>query len=196
MHAAIFLSLVLFQAPAGQSPFNSYEVFLTPRKLGGTCAGEDPDQFRNRTYTFRSHVYPAEHGVTLHDGEVVERNLLGTAEWETSLVAVEPVKVETRMRTLLIIGANHVNGTGGATHVLVVECRNRELTVWFEAGGEGIRDASFEAAGQELSVSRWIWSPTDAHCCPGREGQERYRWRRSAARFVRVGWVERVAPPK
>src|SRR4026207_2312133 len=63
-----------------------------------------------------------------------------------TLVAVEPVKVETHMRTLLIIGANHVNGTGGATHVLVVECRNRELTVWFEAGSEGMRDASFAGA--------------------------------------------------
>jgi hypothetical protein len=194
MHAVIFLSLVLFQATAEQSPFSSYEVFLSPRKLPGTCAGEDLDQFRNRTYTFRSRVYPSAHGVTLHNGKVVERNPLGTAEWETSLVEVEPVKVETGMRTLLIIGANHVHGTGGATHVLVVECRNRELTVWFEAGGEGVRDASFESADQELSVNRWIWSPTDAHCCPSKESQERYQWRRSAGRFVPVGRSERAAP--
>jgi hypothetical protein len=194
MHAVIFLSLALFQATAEQSPFSSYEVFLSPRKLPGTCAGEDPDQFRNRTYTFRSGVYPAESAVTLHNGEVVERNALGTAEWETDLLAVEPVKVATRIGTLLIIGSNHVHGTGGATHLLVVECRNHELTVWFEAGGEGVRDASFEVAAQELLVSRWIWSPTDAHCCPSKEGQERYQWHRRAGRFVRVGRAERAAP--
>ena len=194
MHAVIFLSLVLFQVTTEQSPFSSYQVFLSPRKLPGACAGEHPDQLRNRTYTFLSSVYPSGHALTLHDGKAIERNPLGTVEWETSLVAVEPMKIETRRGTLLTIGANHVHGTGGATHVLVVECRNRELTVWFEAGGEGVREASFEAADQELSVSRWIWSPADAHCCPSKEGQERFRWRPRAARFVRVGIAERVLP--
>ncbi len=194
MHAVIFLSLVLFQATAEQSPFNSYEVFLSPRKLPGPCAGQEPDQFRNRSYTFSGNVYPSGQSVTLRNGKFVERNPLGTAEWETSLITVEPVKAETGMRTLLIIGADHVHGTGGATHVLVVECRNRELTLWFEAGGEGIRDASFEASNQELSVNRWIWSPADAHCCPSKEGQERYQWRRGAGRFVRVERTERAAP--
>jgi hypothetical protein len=193
MHV-ILLSLALFQKPTEQSPFSSYEVFLTPRKLPGGCTGEDPAQFQNRAYTFRSRVYPFGHAVTLHDGKAVERDPLGIAEWETSVDAVKRLKVETGLRALLIIAANHVHGSGGATHVLVVECRNRELTVWFEAGGEGVRAASFEAADQELSVSRWIWSPADAHCCPSKEGKERYRWRPGAARFVRVGSTERAAP--
>ena len=75
MHAVIFLSLVLFQATE-QSPFSSYQVFLSPRKLPGTCAGENPDQLRNRTYTFLSRVYPSGHALTLHDGKAMERNPL------------------------------------------------------------------------------------------------------------------------
>jgi hypothetical protein len=95
---------------------------------------------------------------------------------------------------LLVIGALHVHGTGEFTHVLVVECRNRQLTVWFEAGGEGIRASSLDAAAQELSIVRWIWSPSDAHCCPSKEDHERYRWDRGAERFVRIATAERAAP--
>ena len=186
MSALIVLSLVVLQATAQQSPFNAYEVFLSSRKLPGTCTGENPDQFRNRTYTFLGSVNPAS-ALTLHNGKFVERNDLGTVEWETSLVAVQPMKLANRMGTLLIIGAAHINGTGGATHVLVVECRDHQLTVWFEAAGEGIRAASFEPEAQELSVSRWIWSSSDGHCCPSKQAQERYRWRRDASGFVRIG---------
>ena len=52
MHALICVGLALFLAQAAQSPFNSYAAFLSPRKLPGTCADEDLEQFRNRTYTF------------------------------------------------------------------------------------------------------------------------------------------------
>jgi len=191
MPAVILLSLVLLQAIAAQSPFGSYEVLLSPRTLPDTCAAEDRDQFRNRTYTFGSRGGSS---VTLHNGKAVELNPLGTPEWETSLVSVEPVKLGTREATLLVIGSLHVHGTGEFTHVLVVECRNRQLTVWFEAGGEGIRASSLDAAAQELSIERWIWSPSDAHCCPSKEGQERYRWRLGAGGFERIGTSERAAP--
>jgi hypothetical protein len=192
MHALICLGLALFLAPAAQSPFNSYAVFLSPRQLPGTCADEDLEQFRNRTYTFRSDIYPGK-PITLRNGKVIERNPLGTPEWETSLTAAEPLKIASRQATLLIIGSNHVHGSGGATHVLVVECRKRALIVWFEASGEGVRDASFTAGDQDLTVSRWIWSSTDAHCCPSKEAEERYRWR-PGGRFVRVSRAERPAP--
>jgi hypothetical protein len=78
MHALICLGLALFLAPAAQSPFNSYAVFLSPRQLPGTCADEDLEQFRNRTYTFRSDIYPGK-PITLRNGKVIERNPLGNA---------------------------------------------------------------------------------------------------------------------
>jgi hypothetical protein len=185
MHILISLGIAVVSTMPPQSPFNSYNVFLTPRKLPGTCAGHDREQFKNRTYTFGGDVYPSSASLTLRDGEFVERNPFGTVEWETSLVSVEPLKVAGRQATLLVIGSNHVNGSGGATHVLVVDCRNRELMVWFEAGGEGIRDASFTEADQNLRVSRWVWSRTDAHCCPSGKAEEHYRWRPGGP-FVRV----------
>ena len=176
MHIWISLGIAVVSTMPPQSPFNSYNVFLTPRKLPGTCAGQDRQQFRNRTYTFGGDVDPSRASLTLRDGKFVERNPFGTVEWETSLVSVEPLKVTGRQTTLLVIGSSHVNGTGGATHVLVVECRNRELIAWFEAGGEGIRDASFREAELHLVISRWVWSGTDAHCCPSGKAEERYRW--------------------
>jgi hypothetical protein len=133
MHTLIFLGIALLSARAAQSSFNSYDVFLTPRNLPGTCTGQDREQFRNRTYTFRGHIYPFSNSLTLRDGKVVERDPLGTPEWEMSLATAVPLKVAGRLATLLIIGAQHVHGTGGATHILVVECRKRELIVWFEA---------------------------------------------------------------
>jgi hypothetical protein len=53
-----------------------------------------------------------------------------------------------------------------------------------------VRDASFTGVDQDLTVSRWIWSSTDAHCCPSKEAEERYRWG-PGGRFVRVGRAER-----
>ena len=93
---------------------------------------------------------------------------------------------------LLVIGADHVHGSGGATHVMVAECRDRQLVVLFEASGEGVRDASFATNGK-LTVRRWVWSSTDAHCCPGKEAEERYDWSRTG-RFVRGSRAERPAP--
>lgn len=84
-----------------------------------------------------------------------------------------------------------VNGVGRAAHVLVAACRDRRLIVLFEAGGEGLRDAAF--ARRELTVMRWVWSPADGHCCPGKEAEERYRWARNG-RFVRARRAERLAP--
>lgn len=192
MHPIIF-GVTLFVATASGSPFNSYAVFLSPRKMPGVCVSGGLEEFRNRTYTFRSdNVYPFGTPLTLRDGKLIERNLFGTPEWDTSLVSADRVSVDGRRAVLLIVGAVHVNGTGEASHVLVAECRGRQLFVLFEASGQGVREATF-AADQGLTVTRWVWSSTDAHCCPSKEAEERYQWSR-AGRFVRVSRVERQAP--
>ena len=173
--------MALVSALASQSPFNSYNVFLTPRIMPGACTGQDPGQFRNRTYIFGGNV---SNPVTLRDGTFVEAPL-GTPEFETSLETAQALKAGGRVATLLIIRSQHVHTPGGTTYVFVVECRKRQLSVWFEASGEGIRDASLTEADQTLTVSRWIWAAADAHCCPSGEAEERYRWGRRGE-FVRV----------
>jgi hypothetical protein len=189
----IILSVMLFVFSASDSPFNSYAVFLSPRKLPDACASGSVEEFRNRTYTFRSDkVYPFGTPVTLSDGKLIERNLFGTPEWETSLVSSEGVSVAGRDAVLLVVGADHVNGSGGASHVLVVECREQKLFVLFEASGEGLREAAF-VPHHGLTVTRWVWTSTDAHCCPSKEAEERYDWKRAAGRFVRVTSAERSA---
>ena len=191
MHVLIVVGLALLAGGTQPSPFNSYRVFLSPRTLPGACSSDDPKELRNRTYTFRSDIYPSDSPLTLRDGEAVERNMFGTSEWETSLTRADRVNVDGREAVLLLIAADHVNGTGRAAHVLVTRCRDGQLVVLFEAGGEGVRDASFGET-HELTVTRWVWSSNDAHCCPGREAEERYKWGRTG-RFVRVSRVERRA---
>jgi len=188
MQILIVFGLALLTGTTQRSPFNSYQVFLSPRTLPGACSS-DLNEFRNRTYTFRSGIYPSDSPLTLHDGEAVERNMFGTPEWETSLARADRVNVDGMEAVLLVIGANHVNGTGGATHVMVTRCRDGQLVVLFEASGEGVRDASFGTTF-ELTVTRWVWSSNDGHCCPSKEAEERYKWGR-ARRFVRVSRTER-----
>ena len=83
--------------------------------------------------------------------------------------------------------------TGGATHVLVVECRKRALIVWFEAAGEGIRTASFTGPRRSYqSAAGYGRQPTPIVALA--------RKARSAiggapgGRFVRIGKTERAAP--
>lgn len=190
MHPLI-LGIALFVVP--DSPFNSYAAFLSPRELPGTCTSGDLEQFRNRTYAFRrDDGYPADDLVRLTDGKFIEMNPLGTPEWETSLVSAESVSVAGGNAVLLVIGAVHLNGTGSSTHVLLAQCRDRKLVVLFEAVGEGVRDVTF-TANRGLRVKRWLWSSTDAHCCPSKEAEERYRWSGRAGRFERSSGV-RHAP--
>jgi hypothetical protein len=171
MLTLISFSIALLSATALQSPFNSHEVFLTPRNMPGACSGQDPEQFRNRRYTVLGDQGGA---FTLHDGKLVDAPL-GTPEVETTLVTAKSLNIAGRMATLLIMRTQLVHSLGGRTYVLVVECRNRKLSVSFEASGEGINDVSFTEANQTLTVSRWVWSATDAHCCPGKKAEERYR---------------------
>ena len=180
MHTLVFFT-ALVSAFSPQSPFNSYEVFLTSRNMPGACTGQDRDQFRNRSYSFLGN---SGQSLTLRDGKHIQ-SPLGTPEFETSLETAVPLNAAGRLATLLIIRSQHVHVLGGTTYVLVVECRKRQLVVWFEASGEGIRDATFTEADQTLSVSRWIWSDSDAHCCPSMEAEERYRWGPRGP-FVRV----------
>jgi hypothetical protein len=191
MHVLIVFGLALLTGTTQRSSFNSYEVFLSPRTLPGACSGDDLKEFRNRTYTFRSDIYPSDNPLTLRDGEAVERNMFGTPEWETSLTGADRVTVDGREAVLLVIAADHVNGTGRAAHVMVARCRDGQLVVLFEASGEGLRDASF-GKNHELTVRRWVWSSQDGHCCPSKEDEERYKWGR-AGRFVRVSRAERTA---
>jgi hypothetical protein len=191
MHSVLAAGVALLAATSLPSPFNSYEVFLAPRTMAGACSPGDPEQFRNRTYSFRGNR-PPHAPLKLRDGRAIERNMFGTIEWESALVTADPFAVAGRPAVLLVVGVNHVHGSGGASHVIVAECRARRLVVLFEAGGEGIQDASFSPSGQ-LTVTRWIWAADDAHCCPGKQADERYVWGR-AGRFVAAGRIERAAP--
>jgi hypothetical protein len=188
---AIVVISALLAAAASQSPFNSYEVFLDAHKIPGSCVAGDLEGFRNRTYTFRNgSVYPFGAPLALSDGRLIEQNPLGTPEWETSLLSAEWVTVERRQAALITIGANHVHGSGGVTHVLVAECRDRQLFVLFEASGEGVRDVAF-TKNRGLTVRCWVWESNDAHCCPSKQAEERFHWR--GGRFVRVSRVLRRA---
>ena len=186
----LLVALAFSFAPPTESEFNSYDVFLSSTVVRGGCSSRSPESFRNRTYTLRTnHVYPFLTPVVLQDGRFVE-NFFGRPEWETSLALAQPIQIARRAVVLLMLKSVHVAGTGSAGHVLVVDCHDETMTVLFEASGEGVTDAS-ETDG-ELKVTRFFWSARDAHCCPSRIVDERYRW--SGGRFAHVGQLDRRRP--
>lgn len=191
MYQQIFFAVASIVSTPPESPVNSYHVFLAPRQIAAACSSRDVEDFRNRTYTFRSDIYPFRSQLTLRDGRAVERSPFGKPEWETTLTKADTFRLDDRPLVLLVVTADHVGGTGRASHVLVAECRNGRLIVLFEAGGLGIREAALSTS-RGLSVTRSVWSSTDAHCCPSKEVEERYLWK--GGRFAHVTTAERPVP--
>ena len=108
------------------------------------------------------------------------------AEWETELVPQSVVAVDGRPAVMLRFLAIHVGGTGSWGTVMIGTCNDRQLTVVFEAESQGLSDVAF-TNDQDLVVRRAVWSTSDAHCCPSREAEERYRWDHNTGHFVRIG---------
>ena len=178
--AVVLASTVVAGAQRGTS---ADQVFLSPRALPGTCPESDADPFRNRTYTFLASRRRGE-TIALHDGKAVERDDIGHVDWQLELVAEDRVTLGNRSAVLLEFFDDHLAGSGSVTTFLVVTCDSGRWQVVLEAAGEGLRRAFGPAVG-EITLTRAIWSPADAHCCPSGEIEERYRWIRD--RFIRVG---------
>jgi hypothetical protein len=178
----LIFGLWLVGVQAKGSPFNTYDVFLSPVAAPGGCSVDDAAGFRNRTYRLRGRIYPMGGPLAFKSGKNVERNPLEKVEWETTLSAPEVVRVGGQPAVMLVFGSDHVGGTGSATHILVARCDDRQLHILFEAAAEGIRDVVVSA--DQIRVKRWIWSETDGHCCPSGQTEERYRWNFATGRFL------------
>ena len=185
---------MLGQTP-NASPFNAYTAHLEPRILDGECLLENPSYFRNLTYVFRAEVYPRDHPVHLHDGRFNDSGPFekGVIDWSTELEELSPIGLNSKPAVLLQFFANHLGGSGSASHVLIVRCAGNRLQIVFEAGGEGVR-ASYPADG-DLQVSHPCWRADDSHASPSLVVDEQYRWNATASRFTRVSVRERTAAP-
>ena len=184
MILSVLISAVLAGAQTTGSPFNTDAVFLDRSRIPGGCSVTDTEHFRNRAYSFRGWMH-RDAPLVLRGGKALERNDVGTPEWETELVRHSVVTLGGQSAVMLRFFANHVGGSGSFGTVLIATCSDQQLTVVFEAESQGLKDAFF-ATNEELVVSRAVWSATDAHCCPGGQAEERYRWDRNANRFSRV----------
>ena len=181
----ILIGLAALGAQANESPFNAYRVFLDKGQVPGGCSTSDSSHFRNRAYVFRGWMH-RDAPLVLREGKALELNDLGKAEWETELVQQSVVAVDGRPAVMLRFLAIHVGGTGSWGTVMIGTCNDRQLTVMFEAESLGLGDVAF-TNDQDLVVKRAVWSRSDAHCCPSREAEERYRWDHNTGHFVRIG---------
>ena len=193
MPTAIALVLILSSQVDTESVFNTYGTHLEPVRMPGGCAPTRLDQFGNRTYRFRdAPMYPRAQPLTLVNGRAVERNVLGSIEWESTLDHAEFVRLGELSAVLLKITANHAGGTGSIAYVLVVQCRAQGLQVLFEASGP-IKSAAHSSNG-ELALSHGVWSREDSHASPSREVTERFKWVAERARFVLIDTISRQLP--
>ena len=185
----LVLAMTLLGQSAGESPFNTYGVSLLPTTMPGACAPADESHFANRAYRFRdTPMYPHDEPLVLVGGRAVERNGLGSVEWESTLRLAAPIALGTAPAVLLEIEANHVGGTGSIRYVLVVQCQPDGLRVLFEARGP-ITTATF--SGSALTLTHGVWSRNDSHASPSREVTERYDWAPGGNGFVLVRTTER-----
>ena len=182
--SVLLITAVAVGAQTTGSPFNTYAVFLDRAQVPGGCSVTDTEHFRNRAYAFRGWMR-RDTPLVLRDGKALERNDVGTGEWETELVRQSVVTLGGQSAVMLQFFANHVGGSGSFGTVLIAICSDQQLTVVFEAESEGLKEAAF-TVNQDLVVSRAVWSATDAHCCPGGQAEERYSWDRNTNRFARV----------
>jgi len=163
-------------------PFNNYQTFLEPRDGEDACHLNKPVYFQNRTYRFRGTAYPGDLAVPLRQGQFEERNELGGIEWSMALERQESIILGTERATLVRFFADHLAGTGSASHVLVMRCNGSRLEVVFEAEGEGVRAVYLPHS--TLTISAPFWRREDSHASPSEVIHEEYRWDPSGHRFV------------
>ena len=102
MPKAIALVLILSSQAGTESVFNTYGTHLEPVRMPGGCASTRLDQFGNRTYRFRdAPMYPGARPLALVKGRAVERNELGSIEWESTLDHAEFVRLGQLSAVLL-----------------------------------------------------------------------------------------------
>jgi hypothetical protein len=182
---SVFITLVALGAQTTESSFNSYAVFLDKAEMRGGCSVRDSEHFRNRAYVFRGWMHN-DTPLVLRDGKALELNVLGRPEWETELVRQSVVTVGGQSAVMLQFVMDHVGSTGSWGKVVIGTCNPRQLTVVFEAEGEGLSGTAF-TADQDLVVKRAVWSASDAHASPSGKAEEWYRWDRNRGDFVRIG---------
>lgn len=190
MTAIFVLSLVLAGQGSNESPFNTYGVSLGLATMPGGCRQAETSHFGNRAYRFRdTPMYPHDQPLVFTGGRALERNSLGSIEWESTLRRADPIEIGAMSAVLLEILADHVGGTGGILYVLIVRCRPDRLDVLFEARGP-IRHVAYRRNGG-LTLDHGLWSRDDSHASPSREVTERYQWAAQRNRFELVETTER-----
>jgi hypothetical protein len=171
------------------SGFDSYSVHLEPARMSTPCDSTTLSSLRDFTHRFRGYDYPGGQ-LTIRDGRNTDTDVLGGVEWVTSLEHQESIELNGTPAVLVVVFSNHVGGSGSATHLLVVRCRQKRLEVIFEAGGGGIHPSPGRGysygADEGLWVTHAIWSPNDSHADPSREIVEVYRWQPKRERFLLV----------
>ena len=183
------LTAGLLAQPARQSEPGSYASHLEPAVMRGACRLQDQSYLRNLSYPFRARIYPERQSLQLKDGKYDDTlGFGGGVEWSTTLEHQEPILLGQDRAVLLTFFANHLGGSGSASHILVVRCKGAALEIVFEAGGEGVE--STQSGTGELQITHPVWAAADSHASPGRLVDERYRWDAGRGRFVLIRRLE------
>jgi hypothetical protein len=106
-------------------------------------------------------------------------------DWETKIekdVLVNP-KGSQGVR-VIVLGKNHLLGTGFFFYVFAFDCHEGGVRKLFEASGEGVNLARVTAS--ELTLAVGIWRPKDSHADPSIRLTVLYRWSPEAQEFVRL----------
>ena len=185
----LFLAFVLLGQLPLTSSFNSYAAHLEPHVTSNACRIHDPKYLGNITYEFRAMAYPGQRAVPFKDGRYVERASNGRdIEWSTELERQDAIELAGNPAVLLAFLANHVGGSGSASHVLIMRCRGKRLETVFEVGGEGVRFTY--SAPSDLEISHPLWRQADSHASPSQLIVEQYRWEPTRDQFVLVRRAE------
>jgi hypothetical protein len=189
------IGIALLGPVASDSPFNVYAVYAAPAAMRAVCDPAQPPHLGDFTHRFRGPNYPRG-PLTIRAGVHREINALGEVEWETAIARQEAIRLEGAPALVVLVFSNHVGGSGSATHLLVVRCRQRRWQVIFEAGG-AIYPApgrGYRFSADDLRVTHAVWLPDDAHAWPSRAVDEVYRWHAGRGRFVLVRRTDRPWP--
>jgi hypothetical protein len=133
MRITTLLSVWLVGLGTVASAFSSYAVHLEPTTMATSCDSRSVSSLRDFAYRFRAYTYPSGQ-LSFHDGKNTDTDVLRGVEWVSSVEHQEPIELDGQPALLAVVFSNHVGGSGSATHLLVIRCRNERLEVVFEAG--------------------------------------------------------------
>lgn len=164
LFAPIILSLISIAAGAQTCSsirnfnFRNSDIPIAARDASGVSSG--PELFRLQNGT----------GFVSDDSDNPQSH-----DWGLNLLAdrLEHPDPSTWIR-VVVVDKNHLTGTGDWQYVIAFDCKGGSLTSLFQFGQEGVMLK--DVTDQTLELYQAIWDKDDAHCCPSRHMDLKYKW--------------------